>query len=97
MAVSHQALLGEELNSCRYHPSVHLLPRERNQPEGVSPTPIPSSEVGHFRLTQMGHFRLTLTQPHVLNAFRHLIWPHLQKLVIVDVDLVVLNAFRHLI
>ena len=62
MAVSRQALQGEELDSGRYAPSVHPLPHERNQPEGVSPTPTPSSEVGHFRLTQMGHFRLTLTR-----------------------------------
>ena len=52
MAVSRQALQGEELDSGRYAPSVHPLPLERNQPEGVSSTPTPSSEVGHFRLTQ---------------------------------------------
>ena len=50
MAVSRQALLGEGLDSGRYAPSVHPFPQERNQPEGVSHAPTPSSEMGHFRL-----------------------------------------------
>ena len=49
-------------------PVVQPFSLDRNQPEGVSPTPTPSSEVGHFRLTQTGHFRLTLTEPARLLA-----------------------------
>ena len=56
MAVSRQTLLGEELDSGRYAPSVHPLTQEQTQPEGVCPEPPPPIRSGTFSIDTNGTF-----------------------------------------